>query len=384
MEIRVICDTYTMGLWKARASGFALILIAAVTPLRALAQAVPAARGFTYQHDEIHEKPWSIHIVKVDRSNPRLELQTTLGGGDRIGVGTLSQQIRTLPASLGRAVAGINGDYFRNEYPYEGDPKGLQIMRGELVSGPKDWTCCWVDAAREPHMTNVIAQFEVTWPGGEKSAFVINEERKPGAVVLFTPAIGPTTQTSGGRELILERDGTNCWLPLRPSQTYSARVREVRESGDTPLTRDTMVLSLGRKAAETLPKLAAGTTLTISTATTPSLDGVDMAIGGGPPLVRAGTAVGHELTRIRHPRSAFGWNKSAFFLVEVDGRQRYLSVGMTMVELSEYMVKLGCEEAMCLDGGGSATCWVTGQVMNSPSEGHERPMANALVVVQKK
>jgi exopolysaccharide biosynthesis protein len=61
-----------------------------------------------------------------------------------------------------------------------------------------------------------------------------------------------------------------------------------------------------------------------------------------------------------------------------------LSVGMTFAELADYMVKLGCEEAMSLDGGGSATCWVTGQVMNSPSEGRERPMANALVVVEKK
>jgi exopolysaccharide biosynthesis protein len=46
-------------------------------------------------------------------------------------------------------------------------------------------------------------------------------------------------------------------------------------------------------------------------------------------------------------------------------------------------VKLGCEEAMNFDGGGSATFWVLGNVMNSPSEGQERPSANALVLVQK-
>jgi exopolysaccharide biosynthesis protein len=47
------------------------------------------------------------------------------------------------------------------------------------------------------------------------------------------------------------------------------------------------------------------------------------------------------------------------------------------------MVKLGCENAINLDGGGSATLWVSGNVMNSPSEGQERPGANALVVLQK-
>ena len=56
---------------------------------------------------------------------------------------------------------------------------------------------------------------------------------------------------------------------------------------------------------------------------------------------------------------------------------------MTLPELADYMVKIGCEAALNLDGGGSATMWVYGQVMNSPSEGRERGMANALVVIQK-
>ena len=56
---------------------------------------------------------------------------------------------------------------------------------------------------------------------------------------------------------------------------------------------------------------------------------------------------------------------------------------MTLPEIAEYMVKLGCLYAMNLDGGGSATMWVMGSVMNSPSEGQERPSANALVLLKK-
>jgi exopolysaccharide biosynthesis protein len=56
---------------------------------------------------------------------------------------------------------------------------------------------------------------------------------------------------------------------------------------------------------------------------------------------------------------------------------------MTFPELAAYMIKLGCEEAINFDGGGSATMWVLGNVMNSPSEGQERPGANALVLVRK-
>jgi exopolysaccharide biosynthesis protein len=56
---------------------------------------------------------------------------------------------------------------------------------------------------------------------------------------------------------------------------------------------------------------------------------------------------------------------------------------MTYQELADYMNKLGCVEAMSLDGGGSTTFWAYGQVMNNPSEGRERGMANALVLVRK-
>lgn len=342
------------------------------------------AHGFSYQHDENRDVPWSIHIVKIDLANAELELHTTLGKGNSFGMATLSDQVKTLGPELGRAVAAINGDYYYKDRPYLGDPKGLQILRGELVSAPCDWTCFWMDPSGKPHMTNILSRLEATWPSGERTRLGLNEERAKDAAVLYTAAVGTFTHTSGGRELILERDGTNTWLPLRVGQTYSARVRQVREAGDTPLTKDILVLSFGKQAVARAPKVVPGTVLQISTATTPDLNGVKMAIGGGPPIVRGGIAIGKNDAYIRHPRSAIGWNKEYFFFVEVDGRQRNLSVGMTIEELSSYLVKLGCQEAMCFDGGGSATCWVYGQVMNSPSEGRERGMANALVLVQKK
>jgi exopolysaccharide biosynthesis protein len=38
---------------------------------------------------------------------------------------------------------------------------------------------------------------------------------------------------------------------------------------------------------------------------------------------------------------------------------------------------------MNLDGGGSATLWVNGEVRNSPCDGRERPVANCWVLVSK-
>jgi len=130
-------------------------------------------------------------------------------------------------------------------------------------------------------------------------------------------------------------------------------------------------------------RLVPGTILKLSTATSPDLHDVRIGIGGGPMLVRAGKPVAFSGSQPRHPRTALGWSDKFYFLLVVDGRQSGLSVGMSLPELADYLVKIGCTDAMNLDGGGSSTFWVRGQVMNSPCNGGERDMANALVLVQK-
>lgn len=373
----------TLGPWLAIALGLGLVCGHSTAASQTPALLSRAARGLSYQHEEIPDGPWSIHIIKFERNNPDFEIHSSLAMGGGFGLATLSEQIRALPGQIGRPVAGINGDYYRRQDPYLGDPKGLQIMRGELISAPCDWSCFWVDGEGQPHITNVTARFEVTWPSGERMRFGLNEERPRNGAVLYTPAVGSRTETYGGRELILERNGTNTWLPLRAGAIYSARVRQVRDSGDSPVPKDGMVLSLSRPMAQRIPPVAAGAVLQISTATSPDLKDVTTAIGGGPALVRDGSVIEGDYSRVRHPRAALGWNKDSFFLVEVDGRQRGVSVGMTMREFSRYLAKLGCTDAINLDGGGSATCWLYGQVMNSPSEGDERGMGNAVVVTYK-
>src|SRR5262249_47462739 len=154
--------------------------------------------------------------------------------------------------------------------------------------------------------------------------------------------------------LVLEREGNGPWLPLTVGQTYKAHVREKLRTGNTPLAAGTFVLSLG-VGGQKSPRVESGDIVTISTATSPSLEGAKTAIGGGPVLVSQGKPQkivrphfgGFEARSMgeRHPRSAAGWNKSSFFLVEVDGRQEG-SVGMTLNELGVLMAQLGCQGAM--------------------------------------
>ena len=58
--------------------------------------------------------------------------------------------------------------------------------------------------------------------------------------------------------------------------------------------------------------------------------------------------------------------------VAVDGRSRH-DAGLTLVELARLMVAMGCERALNLDGGGSASLVSGGLLRNVPRGGYERP-----------
>jgi hypothetical protein len=370
-----------------------LALYLAAASLCSAADAAAPVSSLLYTNYRADNPPWSIHLVQVPRSNRQYELHSMHAGGHALGLGPLSAQVALCKPMSGKPAAAINGDFYIREKAYAGAPRGLQIVEGEVLNAPSGGPTFWLDVLGDPHVTNVVSRFQVTWPDGTTTPFKLNGARQPNGVELYSPAVGNSTHTVGGREFVLERQGAGAWLPLRMGRTYPARVREVRAAGNTALAPDILVLSVGPAIMDKVQNVTTGAVLQISTASMPGLRGVRTALSGGPVLVREGKRQtiraspgdSFEIASMieRHPRTAIGWNKQFFFLIEVDGRQRDLSVGMTLEELSEFLLKLGCEDLLNLDGGGSATLWCEGQVRNSPCDGYERPIANCLVVVKK-
>ena len=344
--------------------------------------------------------PWSIHVVRVDRARPDLEFRSVHAHGASLGLSTVGEMIDNQAPDAGTPVVAINGDFFQMPgKAHAGDPRGLQIMDGELVSAPSGGVSFWIDPAGEPHTMNVTSLFRIFWPDGSTNLLGLNETRKTNGVVLFTPGAGFSTLSRNSRELVLERAGSGPWFPLHTGDAITARVKEVQEMGNTRLAPDQMVVSVHRKWSPKVPAVAPGALLKLSLETSPDLRGVRTALSGGPVLVRnfevqdwpkaekdaKGKPAPPEIRTMweKHPRTALGWNERYFYLVEVDGRQKHLSIGMTLKELAQYMVSLGCREALNLDGGGSSTMWLFDGVVNSPSDDEERPVANALVLVRK-
>jgi len=336
----------------------------------------------SYTNDVEPSVPWSIHIVRIDRTAKNVRFCTALGGGSVLGMGIVSDQVKTLPPGTGSPLAAINGDFYEKARAYPGRPRDLQIRNGEVLTQPAGHACFWIDTNGNPQMTNIISRFRVIWPDGRSTPFGMNSERTNGMVVLYTAILGSSTLTDGGLEYLLEQSPGNDWLPLHAGRVYSARVRRINHLGNTPIDAQTAVLSIAPNLVNQLPSLKPGDTVQLATESVPNLSGVDVAIGGGPTLVQDRQLMSWKgWVHLPQPRSALGWNKQYIYLVEVDGRQLDLSLGMTFTQLAKYMHDIGCEQAINLDGGGSATLWAFGSVKNSPSEGQERPAPNALVVV---
>ena len=119
------------------------------------------------------------------------------------------------------------------------------------------------------------------------------------------------------------------------------------------------------------------------------------AIGGGPVLLRDGLPIeaGEPFGRLatnratRIPVSAVATlAHGTFALIAIDGRHPATSIGVRRVDLVALLRALGAHDAMLLDGGGSTAfaARVLGEdratIVNSPSDGVERPVADALVV----
>ena len=124
----------------------------------------------------------------------------------------------------------------------------------------------------------------------------------------------------------------------------------------------------------------------LSIKTNPDWDGVKHIISGGPYLVKNGevfvdmTAQRLQAIGGRNPRSAIGYTKeNNFIFVAVDGREGS-SIGMTLMELANFMQSIGCVGAINLDGGGSTVMYVNGRVVNKPQQTGGIPLSNAIIL----
>ncbi|MGC4951408.1 phosphodiester glycosidase family protein [Streptomyces sp. DT224] len=376
-----------------------------------------ASAAYTgWDGDSTDEGRWRIDVLTID---PR-----TFDGSLTASYGPDLERRETtseLAAAQG-ASAAVNAGFFvldpRSGAP--GEPAGVGVYDGRLLSEAVNGRPALVvrDDGRGSHVTRLTWKGTVTGHGATRPLDGVN--RVPGLIrncggtaddeptdrplhdttctdphelVAFTPQFGASTPHGEGLEAVLDQTG-------RVRELRSPRGGALPEGGSSVQATGDAVADLTALARPGEPLRVRGTLRDGDGRPYAPSRRTDV-INGGPELVRDGrlhiTTATDGMVQPANPSFDYGWvlkrnprtlagvdAAGRTVLITADGRSTD-SLGLSIPESAAVARSLGLREAVNLDGGGSTTMAVDGQVLNHPSDASgERPVGDALLVLPKR
>jgi hypothetical protein len=371
------------------------------------------ADGVTYTQ-EIRQADGSliVNVLRIDLKRPGVTVRCGLAN-DKMNPTGPSHGLEHVASIVGRsgAVAGTNADYF----PYTCDPVGLAIRNGEILSEPLDYRACLGIRPGGQVVMDVLAiAGEIALPDGSTLPVDgVNRTARADEIVVYTPSFVSTPSVERAALCI---PLTGATLPLRVSQETSGvaspsvalkpndRLPACPPNGLLLVATGSEMDRLAKLAPNASAKLRidlAGNSFDAVRGRFPSRadyrgrtlphvwTDVEQAVGGGPWLVRDGRIAvdsgaesfdASSFVLSRHARTAVGIDAAGQMLLVTVDRRAEASRGASLDEMARIMKDLGAVNAMNLDGGGSTTMSIYGGVVNAPSDGRARPVADMLLV----
>ena len=313
---------------------------------------------------------------------------------------TVSKAAAKLEEEGYRVVAGINGDFYNVG---NGLPIGIVVTEGELRSSDAGHYAVGFmedgSAILGKPAVSVTADlgYGVDNGGGYtqimRKVMGINKARvSTGGIYLYTYDFNDR-HTTGNTEAGIDVLCTIEKGSLAIGEQLVLSVDRVMETAyATTMEPDQVVLSANLKSdsyhVNALRNVPEGAEIILDlTAADERWNQVEYAIGALYALVENGQAVS-GLAAGASPRTAVGQKADGTLIFyTIDGRKTGHSVGASLTQVAQRLIELGCETALCLDGGGSTTLTVTkpsdisAGTINRPSEGSERSVTNQIFLV---
>ena len=307
-------------------------------------------------------RPVKLNVIEADMNvNPKIRITPVLASA------TLSHKASiTAMAKKYNSVVAVNGAFF---LPQTGCPLGTMMVDKKLYTGPVFNRVAMGICSDGFKMDRVKLNAVLKCGWNNIKIDNINQPRMSvGFTLCYTPdwgSMSPVTPKNGLQVVV--SDGKVISITQQRS----------------PIPLNGYVL-VGPSAKLTSLKINDKVSLDVQTL--PEWNDVNHIISGGPYLVKDGQVYvdiqDEKLLAIggRNPRTAIGYTTdNKFIIVTADGREGS-SIGMTLKELAYFMQKLGCVNAMNLDGGGSTVMYVKGAIANKPPVQGGIALSNALTI----
>ncbi len=346
------------------------------------------APGVIYFQEYYSQGPWHIHVLEIDLRKSGIALESAIAKNSLFGrekTSLIASQHSQIDHFV---VAAINADFFE----WNGKPVGGQIINGQLINEPINRSVFGMTTTGQPFITIINWSGKIVFPN--KVLYQLqgfNQRRNSDGWFLYDSFFTDDT-LSLKTGILLE--ATLDSKRFSVNELMNFEIHHVHEANPVIVNSDRIdkktVRLIGPNGA--INNFKAGDNFQILIKMEPIQDKINLLVGGLPRLIREGKVsiewkkenIRESFASERHPRTAVGFTKDQqkvlFFVV--DGRQPEHSVGMTLQELAEYMRQLEIYQGVNLDGGGSSTMVVHGNVINRPSDlSGERAVANALMVI---
>ena len=326
----------------------------------------------------------AIHIIEVDPTAFDIKPVKALDNG-------LGRESVLSIAERHGAVASINGGFFTIGGTFDGKACGTLKIHDWVALPFKPRGCIgWSADNPMPILDRLLADVSIAYNQTEIPVDGLNRPRKNGEVVVYTPSFHRSTLTKPDGEEIVVINGL---------------VDSIVHGGSAKIPENGFIVSI-QNTHPLFRTFNIGEKLALSTNVYP-LEGLttaddwhqsDYIVGGTPLLFHEKTdkidyiqekTIKTFLTN-RHARTAVGILPNGHLLFVVVDRTSLFD-GMTMYELKELMIELGCVAALNLDGGGSSTMVFNGNIVNTPhgdeneNQGEKavRRVSDAIIVCPK-
>ncbi len=379
---------WVSALISLAAAGCSARTQAPVLPQPDSARSMQIAPGVTHTYQWFANGPYAVHTITIEPNTCGINFRTIKAQDSRVGREQTSAMAQRTQASInGDVVAAVNADFFSFDPP--GVPEGPQVSNGVLLKSEgahrealEDRRVVLrpvfaVDRAGKPVATFTRLTGTVSVGNQTVPLAGVNTPARQDSAFVFTRFWGDATAVDSAATEIIVRGGVVAAVDTLPD--------------GVAIPDDGVVIVVKGTARTTLATAAPGTTARWQ-AELSGLAGAREVVGGYPMLLQDGNSVYADEPGLRapfsdrrHPRAAIGIDRSGrIYIVAVDGRQPGHSEGMSLQELTEFLQARGITDALNLDGGGSTTLVVRGQIVNRPSDTNgERAVANALLLLDE-